>query len=95
MRYNSNVLKIKTSWYLKRKTKFKLLIKNQLGPARRAEIFKMFGYLFWVFGYFPKAMIISWQQLSQGSNKKFNVLSQKCPEKILAKLVGRRKKCFE
>ena len=46
LRCNSNVLKLKTSWYLQRKINFKLLIKNQLGPARRAKISKMFGYLF-------------------------------------------------
>ena len=46
LRYNSNVLKLKTSWYLQQKINFKLLIKNQLGPARRAKISKMFGYLF-------------------------------------------------
>ena len=41
-----NVAKLKTSWYLHWKTNFKLLIKNQLCPARRAKISKMFGYLF-------------------------------------------------
>ena len=46
MSYNSNVLKMKTSWYLYRKINFKLLINNQLGPARRVNISKMFGYLF-------------------------------------------------
>ena len=46
MRYNSNVLKMKTSWYLYWKINFKLLIKNQPGPARRTNISKMFGYLF-------------------------------------------------
>ena len=37
---------MKTSWYLYRKINFKLLINNQLGPARRVNISKMFGYLF-------------------------------------------------
>ena len=46
LRCNSNMLKLKTSWYLQQKINFKLLIKNQLGPARRAKISKMFGYLF-------------------------------------------------
>ena len=41
-----NVVKLKTSWHLQRKTNFKLLIKNRFGPARRAKISKMFGYLF-------------------------------------------------
>ena len=45
MSYNSNVLKMKTSWYLCRKINFKFLINNQLGPARRVNIFKVFGYL--------------------------------------------------
>ena len=38
--------KLKTNWYLQRKINFKLLIKNQLDPAWRAAISKMFGYLF-------------------------------------------------
>ena len=42
LRYNSNVLKLKTSWYLQRKINFILPIKNQLGPAWRAKISKMF-----------------------------------------------------
>ena len=46
LRYNSNMLKLKTSWYLQRKINFKLLIKNQLGPVRRAKISETFGYLF-------------------------------------------------
>ena len=46
MRYNSNVLKMKTTWSLYRKTNFKLLINNYLGPAWRRSISKMFGYLF-------------------------------------------------
>ena len=37
---------MKTSWYLYRKINFKLLINNQLGPTWRANISKMFGYLF-------------------------------------------------
>ena len=37
---------IKTSSYLYRKINFKFLINNQLGPAWRANISKMFGYLF-------------------------------------------------
>ena len=37
---------MKTSWYLYRKINFKFLINNQLGPAWRASISKMFGYLF-------------------------------------------------
>ena len=46
MRYNSNVLKMKTTWSLYRKINFKLLINNHLGPAWRRSISKMFGYLF-------------------------------------------------
>ena len=46
MRYNSYVLKLKTSWYLRWEINFKLLIKNRLDPAQRAKISKMFGYLF-------------------------------------------------
>ena len=46
MRYNSNVLKMKTSCYLCRKINFKLLIKNQLGPAWTVNISKMFEDLF-------------------------------------------------
>ena len=46
MRYNSNVLEIKASWYLYRKINFKLLINNQLGQAPRGNISKMFGCLF-------------------------------------------------
>ena len=54
LRYNANVLKLKASWYLQGKINFKLLIKNQLGPARTAKIAKMFGYLFFsVFGPQP------------------------------------------
>ena len=37
---------MKTSWYLYRKINFKLLINNQVGPTWRANISKMFGYLF-------------------------------------------------
>ena len=37
---------MKTSWYLYRKINFKLLIDNQLCPARRVNISKKFGYLF-------------------------------------------------
>ena len=37
---------MKTSWYLYRKINFKLLINNQLGPAWRENISKIFGYLF-------------------------------------------------
>ena len=46
MRYNSNKLEMKTSSYLYRKINFKLLTNNQIGPARRANITKMFWYLF-------------------------------------------------
>ena len=48
LRYNSKVLKLKAIWYLQRKINFKLLTKNQLGPAPRAKISKMFGYLFFL-----------------------------------------------
>ena len=37
---------MKTSWYLYQKINFKLLINNQLGPAWRASISRLFGYLF-------------------------------------------------
>ena len=46
LRYNSNGMKLKATCYLQQQINFKLLIKNQLGPARRAKISKMFGYLF-------------------------------------------------
>ena len=35
-------LKMKTSWYLQRIINLKLLIKNELGPAQRAKISKIF-----------------------------------------------------
>ena len=46
IKYNSNVLKMKRSWYLQRKINFNILINNQLGPVWRANISKMFEYLF-------------------------------------------------
>ena len=46
LRYNSNLLKSKTSWYLQRKFNFNLVVKNYLGPAWRAKISRMIGYLF-------------------------------------------------
>ena len=46
MRYNSNVLKMETSWSLYRKINFETLVNNHLGPAWRTNISKMFGYLF-------------------------------------------------
>ena len=44
MRYNSNLLKMKKSWYLCRKINFNLLINNQLAPPRTVIISKMRGY---------------------------------------------------
>ena len=40
------MLKMKTSWSLYQKIYFKLLVNNQLGPAWRTNISKMFGYVF-------------------------------------------------
>ena len=51
---------MKTGWYLYRKINFKLLVKNQLGPALRVNISKMVGYLFfWVLGSQPNISTLS------------------------------------
>ena len=46
MSYNSNMFKMKTSWYFYWKINYNFLINNQLGPSWRVNISKMFGYLF-------------------------------------------------
>ena len=56
MRYNSNRLKMKTTWSLYRKIDFKLLINNHLGPAWRTNISEVFGYLFFS-AFCPQANI--------------------------------------
>ena len=50
-----------SQWFLRlRKINFKLLIKNQLGPAQKAKISKMFGYLFFpAFGPQPNISNLS------------------------------------
>ena len=68
-------MKMKTSWYLYRKIK----INNQLGPAQRVNISKMFGYLFFsAFGSQPNILILSILVFLLLQNSKFALHVRHC-----------------